>query len=154
MAAKAEPAKRKEPDTWTSVGEPEKKLPHTASPEAVAVQAGPTATEAAAVKAGLTATEAEGAVQAGLAATNTGAGGPKKPSQADIEAGMAITVAQCMKSLIPYVQQQLAEFLRKGDSGFGGSLEESAPFVISKPMYGRSRSALAIRRAALTSSRS
>ena len=67
----------------------------------------------------------------GLAAEGTTAP-PKKPSQSDIDAGVAVSVKEYMKAVIPYVQTQLTAFLKQKDSRFGGTLAEVPPFQISE----------------------
>ena len=57
---------------------------------------------------------------------------PTKPSQSDIDAGIAIPVKEYMKAFIPYVQTQLTAFLKQKDSRFAGALAESPPFQISQ----------------------
>ena len=57
---------------------------------------------------------------------------PTKPSQSDIDAGVAIPVKEYMKALIPYVQTQLTAFLKQKDSRPGGALAEAPPFQISQ----------------------
>ena len=55
---------------------------------------------------------------------------PTKPSQEDIDAGVAMPVKEYMLLLIPYVQAELTAFLCE-HHGFQGALNEIPPFQIS-----------------------
>ena len=63
-------------------------------------------------------------------------GGPSRktvvvrPSQADIDAGVATSVREYMEALVPSVQENLTAFLKQR-TGFTGSLAESPPLEIS-----------------------
>lgn len=78
--------------------------------------------------------EAASSNQAGLTATGGGAcEAPTKPSQSDIDAGVAIPVRQYMEALIPYVQARLTAFLKQQKAPHcGRSLTEVPPFQISQ----------------------
>ena len=56
---------------------------------------------------------------------------PTKPSQEDIDAGVAMTVKGYMLALIPYVQAELTAFLRGKGKAFRGALNEVPPLEIS-----------------------
>ena len=76
--------------------------------------------------------EAGGGAGAGSGQAAMTAQTPTKPSQSDIDAGIATPVKEYMKALIPYVQTQLTAFLKQKDSRFGGDLAEAPPFQISQ----------------------
>ena len=63
-------------------------------------------------------------------------GGPSRktvvvrPSQADIDAGVATSVREYMEALVPSVQEDLTAFLKQR-SGFTGTLADSPPLEIS-----------------------
>ena len=70
--------------------------------------------------------------QAGVTASQAGVTArPLKPSQSDIDAGVAGTVKTYMKELIPYVQERLLALLKQKDKTFVGTLAEAPPFKIS-----------------------
>ena len=56
---------------------------------------------------------------------------PLKPSQGDIDAGVATSVKDYMKELIPFVQERLLAFLKRRDPAFATTLAEAQPFAIS-----------------------
>ena len=79
-------------------------------------------------------------VEAGVAAnaqpqqSSDGAGSLQtvvRPSQGDIDAGVAIPVREYMKALVPSVQAGLTAFLKKKDANFKGTLAELPPLAIS-----------------------
>jgi len=49
---------------------------------------------------------------------------PTKPSQRDIDSGVAIQVKEYMKALVPYVHAGSTAFLRQNDPDFKGMLAE------------------------------
>ena len=53
-----------------------------------------------------------------------------KPSQADIDAGVATSVREYMEALVPSVQEDLTAFLKQR-SDFTGTLADSPPLEIS-----------------------
>ena len=55
---------------------------------------------------------------------------PVKPAPDDIAAGVATSVKDYMKELIPYVQERLLAVLKRRDSAFASTLAEALPFVI------------------------
>ena len=65
---------------------------------------------------------AEGSGDSGLQGAGLAAAGrPTKPSQEDIDAGVAMPVKEYMQHLVPYVQVELAAFLRGKDARFKGA---------------------------------
>ena len=69
--------------------------------------------------------------QAGLTANSGERKTPTKPSQRDIDSGVAIQVKEYMKALIAYVHAGLTAFLRQKDPDFKGILAEVKTFEIS-----------------------
>ena len=83
----------------------------------------------AVAKAGVTANPKASALVPTLVVLNQA---PLKPSQGTIDAGVATSVKDYMKELIPYVQERLLAIMKRRDSTFACTLAEAKPVVISK----------------------
>ena len=104
---------------------PKRKSPEEAAPSTASI-AGAGVIANAEAEAGVTAKAPRG----------DDTGGPSRktvvvrPSQADIDAGVAISVREYMEALVPSVQEDLTAFLKQR-SGFTGTLADSPPLEIS-----------------------
>ena len=122
--AQAKEAEGKAGNSATSLAQP-----GVAQAKTVAGQAGNPATshdQPVAPQAGLTANP-----KAGLTANpKAPLARPLKPAQADIDAGVASSVSDYMKELVPYVQERLLALL-KTTGAFEWTLAEAPPLQIS-----------------------